>query len=49
MSEKEREIEEIKKKIPKKPEEEYIEEVEQKNGKIEELLDELLQKDTLID
>eukprot|EP00350_Pseudokeronopsis_sp_OXSARD2_P009061 CAMPEP_0170551944 /NCGR_PEP_ID=MMETSP0211-20121228/9931_1 /TAXON_ID=311385 /ORGANISM="Pseudokeronopsis sp., Strain OXSARD2" /LENGTH=108 /DNA_ID=CAMNT_0010859423 /DNA_START=389 /DNA_END=715 /DNA_ORIENTATION=+ len=49
VAEKEEDIENIKKKIPKKPEEEYIEEVEQKNVKIEELMDELLQRDTLID
>ena len=42
-------IRELEKKIPKRPEKEYIQEIEEKNLKIEELLDELLQKDVLID
>lgn len=42
-------MEETRKKIPLRPEAEYIEEIEQKNEKIEELMDELLKKDTLID
>ena len=42
-------MEETQKKIPLRPEAEYIDEIEQKDLKIEELLDELTEKDTLID